>query len=150
MIFLRINLPTFAQACRYDSSWEGSDGVISTRPGKCWCGLPSHTGPVRALLTCHTVHALSVSVLMMLLLASTTARHPCSCYPDCDLVECENGKGSPYSATGRRVLKPIPVLGSQPAGDVSHKPSSRLPLLSARPAVTLAILKRTATNFAVW
>jgi len=25
----------------------------------------------------------------------------------------------------------IPVLGSQPAGDVSHKPGSRLPLLSA-------------------
>ena len=29
----------------------------------------------------------------------------------------------------------IPVLGSQPAGDVSHKPSGRLPLLSAKPAV---------------
>jgi len=30
----------------------------------------------------------------------------------------------------------IPVLGSQPAGNVSHKPGGRLPLLSARPAVT--------------
>jgi len=30
---------------------------------------------------------------------------------------------------------------------VSHKPGSRLPLLSARPAVTLATLKRAATNF---
>jgi len=39
------------------------------------------------------------------------------------------------------------VLGSQPAGDVSHKPG-RLPLLSARSAVTLATLKRAATNFA--
>jgi len=29
-----------------------------------------------------------------------------------------------------------PVLGSQPAGDWSHKPGGRLPLLSARPAVT--------------
>jgi len=27
----------------------------------------------------------------------------------------------------------IPVLGSQPAGDVSRKPGGRLPLLSARP-----------------
>jgi len=29
------------------------------------------------------------------------------------------------------------VLGSQPAGDVSHKPGSRLPLLSARPVEAL-------------
>ena len=46
-----------------------------------------------------------------------------------------NSKGSPYSITKRRVLELIPVLGSQPAGDVSHKPGGRLPLLSARPAV---------------
>ena len=44
----------------------------------------------------------------------------------------------------------IPVLGSQPAGDVSHKPGGRLPLLSARPAVTPATLKRATTNFAAW
>ena len=44
----------------------------------------------------------------------------------------------------------IPVLGSQPAGDVSHKPGGRLPLLSARPAVTPATLKRDATSFAAW
>ena len=36
----------------------------------------------------------------------------------------------------RRVPELIPVLGSQPAGDVSHKPGGRLPLLSARPAAT--------------
>jgi len=35
-----------------------------------------------------------------------------------------------------RVPQLIPVLGSQPAGDVSHKSCGRLPLLSARPAVT--------------
>jgi len=44
----------------------------------------------------------------------------------------------------------IPVLGSQPAGDVSHKPDGRLPLLSARPAVIPATPKRAATNFAAW
>ena len=44
----------------------------------------------------------------------------------------------------------IPVLGSQLAGGVSHNPGGRLPLLSARPAVTPAILKRAATNFAAW
>jgi len=36
------------------------------------------------------------------------------------------------------------------AGDVSHKPGGRLPLLSARPAVTLPTFKRAATNFAAW
>jgi len=49
-----------------------------------------------------------------------------------------------------RVPQLIPVLGSQPAGDVSHKPGGGLPLLSARPAVTHATLKRAATNFAAW
>ena len=59
-------------------------------------------------------------------------------------------KGSPYSITKRRVPELIPVLCSQPACDVSHKPGGRLPLLSARPAVTPATLKRVATNFAAW
>jgi len=44
------------------------------------------------------------------------------------------GEGSPYSTAERRVPELIPVPGSQPAGDVSHKPGGRLPLLSARPA----------------
>ena len=57
-------------------------------------------------------------------------------------------KGSQDSIAERRVPELIPVLGSQPARDVSHKPGGRLPLLSARPAVTLATLKRAATNFA--
>ena len=59
-------------------------------------------------------------------------------------------KGSPYSITERRVPELIPVLGSQPAGDVSHKPGGMLPLLSARPAVTPTTIKRAATNFAAW
>ena len=46
------------------------------------------------------------------------------------------GKGSPYSITERKVPELFPVLGSQPAGDASHKPGGRLPLLFARPAVT--------------
>jgi len=40
----------------------------------------------------------------------------------------EKEKDSPYSITERRVPELIPVLGSQPAGDVSHKPCGRLPL----------------------
>ena len=52
--------------------------------------------------------------------------------------------------TEHRVTQLIPVLGSKPAGDVSQKPGGRLPLLSARPAVTPATFKRAATNFAAW
>jgi len=45
-------------------------------------------------------------------------------------VKKVKGKGSPYSIAERRVPELIPVLGSQSAGDVSHKPGRRLPLLS--------------------
>jgi len=52
------------------------------------------------------------------------------------VCEVKKDKGGPYSIAERRVPELIPVLGSQPAGDVNHKPSIRLPLLSTRPAVT--------------
>ena len=74
--------------------------------------------------------------------------------------------------TEHRVPELIPVLGSQRTGtkfdafvqictfipltaltkvyDVSHKPGGRLPLLSARPAVTPATFHRAITNFAAW
>jgi len=81
----------------------------------------------------------------------------CKAKPDCSppgylLSRLLKGKGngSPYSITERRVPELIPVLGSQPTGDVSHKPGGRLPLLSTRPAVTPATLKRAAANFAAW
>ena len=70
------------------------------------------------------------------------------------VVVCDDapvkGEGCPCLITERRVAELILVPGSWPASDVSHKPSGRLPLLSARPAVTLATLKRTATSFAAW
>ena len=66
------------------------------------------------------------------------------------VIRIKKGKGSPYAITERRVPELIPVLGSQPAGDESHKPGGRLPLFSARPSVTLATLKRAATSFAAW
>ena len=59
-------------------------------------------------------------------------------------------KSSRYSITERRVPELILVLRTQSAGDASHKPGGRLPLLSVRPAVTPATLKRAATNFAAW
>ena len=52
--------------------------------------------------------------------------------------------------TERRVPGLIPLFGSQPACDVSHKAGGRLPLLSARPAVIPVTLKRAAINFAAW
>jgi len=38
-------------------------------------------------------------------------------------------EGSQYSITERTVPELISVIGSQPAGDVSHKPGGRLPVL---------------------
>jgi len=63
---------------------------------------------------------------------------------------CTLQKCSPYSIPEREVPELIPVLGSQPAVYVNHKLDGRLPLLSTRPAVTPATLKRAATNFAAW
>jgi len=57
------------------------------------------------------------------------------------VVIFKKGKGSSYSITELRVLELIPVLGSQSAGDMSHKPGGRLPLLFTRPTVTLATLE---------
>ena len=69
---------------------------------------------------------------------------------DADLKLSEAGVSTPLTG-GSRIKKVkvahtrlpsvgfrscIPVFVSQPAGDVSHKPGGRLPLLSARPAVT--------------
>ena len=42
--------------------------------------------------------------------------------PTAQHYSLRNEKGSPYSITERRVPELIPVLSSQPAGDVSHKP----------------------------
>jgi len=63
---------------------------------------------------------------------------------------CKKGKGNPDSIVERRVPELILVLGSQPAGNVSHKPGCALSVLTAKPAVTPATLKKAATNFDVW
>jgi len=57
------------------------------------------------------------------------------------------------SQTERRVPELIPVLGIQPAGDVSHKPGGRLPLLMItfrQARSNRRNPKRAATNFAGW
>jgi len=48
------------------------------------------------------------------------------CYALLSRLLCKKSKGSLYSIAKHRVPELIPVLGSQPAGDVSHKPSDRL------------------------
>jgi len=44
----------------------------------------------------------------------------------------QKSKGSPYSIAERRVLELVSVLGSQPAGDVSHKPGGRQLVINVR------------------
>jgi len=67
--FLRINLPNFMHAYRYDRFQEGSDCMIFTRRKKCRYGVPSHTVPLGALLIsicCQesaSVHELAVLAL---------------------------------------------------------------------------------------
>jgi len=63
----------------------------------------------------------------------------------------KKGKGSPYSITDCRVPERNPVLGSQPAGEVSHKPGGKCHYFPpGLQLITLATLKRAATNFAAW
>ena len=54
------------------------------------------------------------------------------------LLNWNKGEGSPNSITESRVPELIPVLGSQPAGDVSHKPglpgATRVTATTFRPA----------------
>jgi len=53
-----------------------------------------------------------------------------------------------YLITDCRVPELIPVLGSQPAGDVSHKPGCHYFLPG--PQLTLATLKMADTSFTAW
>ena len=67
---------------------------------------------------------------------SGSAPRPDHCAPCAPPMAAHNkDNGSPYSIIERRVPELFPVLGTQPAGDVSHKPGGRLPLLSTRAAV---------------
>ena len=55
------------------------------------------------------------------------------------LLLINKSKGSPYSIAERRVPELIVVLGSQPAGDVSHKPGGRLQCFITFSALTLLV-----------
>jgi len=114
---------------------------------------------VRWSLSTSSRSAVTVHLTLLLYLLTSACSLPVPIQSDAVVIRllsqnlhcryCE--KGSPYSITERRVPELIPVLWcSQPAGDVSHKPGGRLLLLSARPAVTPATLKSSATNFAAW
>jgi len=62
----------------------------------------------------------------------------------------QKGKASPYSIIERMVLELIPVLGSQPAGDVSHKPGGRLPLFPPGLQLPPQPLRGLLPIFASW
>jgi len=108
--------------------------------------LPSAAGGGNRLAAPGTIHLVPPTTTVASLLHRASTEYPIH-IARCDALK---SKGSLYSITERMVPELIPVLGSQPAGDVSHKPGGRLPLLSARPAVNPATLKRAATNFAAW
>jgi len=52
-------------------------------------------------------------------------RYTTSYTPFCKIICTQKGKCSPHSITERRFPELIPVLGSQPAGDMSHTPDGR-------------------------
>jgi len=110
------------------------------------CYIDKH-GLERGFYQYHSIVAVFINITAMLLFASAWMCIECLVS---SRTVIKKGKGSSYLTTKCRVLELIPVPGSQPAGDVSHKPGGRLPLLSARPAVTPATLNRAATNFAAW
>ena len=74
------------------------------------------------------------------------------CYLEQSLLDAKDAKQTCLHVWLGPIIVPelIPVLGSQPAGDVSHKPGGRLPLLFAMPLVTPTTLKKAATTFAAW
>jgi len=155
-----VGLSTVAWLCRdayWDVSWpphtptQWANGwfisiywlnAVLRRGGRPWLGriAQTGTGSISPVARWHVTREISW-------IGSVTPRPGKSAGVDFSYKKC---KGSPYSITERRVPELIPVLGSQPAGDVSHKPGGELPLLSARPAVTPATLKEAATNFAAW
>jgi len=68
-----------------------------------------------------------------------------------DMKSWLKGKGRPYSINYRAWGSGAdPGSWQSACRCVSHKPGGRLPLLSAKPAVTPVTLKRAATNFAAW
>jgi len=120
-----------------------------------WAGLLVVDAAASESLVCgrlsHRLRVLSVDPQIPQLARYLRRRDACHPHTHLDTIRCnKKGKGSPYSITVRRVPDLIPVLGSQPAGDVSHKPNGRLLLFSTGPAVTPATLKKAATNSAAW
>ena len=110
---------------------------VLVRPGPSLFTLPTAT--TRSPLSLHS----TVFVLFRFFLFVNSRLYTMDWWT----LRVKKGKGSPDSITERRVPELITVLGSQPAGDVSHKPGGRLPLLSARPTVTHATLKRGCSQF---
>jgi len=90
----------------------------------CWSSIETaertSTSAVRLCTSCSDNAAKSIDTTNFRRLEMRGSRHS-SLYKS---LFTENGKkvSSPYSITERTVPKLIPVLDSQPAGDVSHKP----------------------------
>ena len=149
-----VDLVTFV--CEEMPLWHKSQDQLLT----CLCGSRYRRPPVLWVLSCAYQASWHQPAWSSAVLALwERVQHAATCQADhlqilpgivTIFLVVKKRKGSPYSIAERRVPELIPVLGSQPAGDVSNKPGGRLPLLSTRPAVTPATLKRAATSFPAW
>ena len=104
-----------------------SSSTYFCRSGSSWSASALTLGPLSSPTT--TRHSTTTNITQSIKLLKHC--------PFSNFLEVpKKGKGSPYWITERRVPELIQVLGSQPAGDVNHKPGGRLPLLSTMPTVT--------------
>jgi len=78
-----------------------------------------HTPPIQHYRNFRKVIQVATVMVVTACIAAATAKIVLSYSPIGSNVK---GKRGPYSITARRVPEMIPVLGSHPASDVSHKP----------------------------
>jgi len=97
--------------------------ILRSFPVSHYCS--THVSPIPTLLSSSFKFSWEVC-------GNTVSFQQCTATKWQPVAKVGNSKGSPYSIAECRVPELIPVLGSQPAGDVSHKPGGRLPLLSAK------------------
>jgi len=122
-----------AAAAAAAAATAGSSARLAYTYGSCWCILtesavpgPGHRRAARLapprLLGSSSYARASVGRSNRRTSAPSAASCLSGNHRQRHLPPSKKGKSSPYSITERRVPELIPVPGSQPAGDMSHKP----------------------------